>query len=184
MKTIDDFAALHRADDPLVLFNVWDAGSAAAVAEAGAKAIATGSLSLAGAQGYDDGESMPFAAVLESVRRIAATIDLPLTVDFETGYAEDERELARNAAALLDAGAIGCNLEDRLLDSAALRDASRRFRRRDCSSTRVPTYSWGRCSQVQTLIATSWSRRRSTVQPSIAKRVRDVSSCPVCAIPI
>ena len=42
MKTIDDFAALHRADDPLVLFNVWDAGSAAAVAEAGAKAIATG----------------------------------------------------------------------------------------------------------------------------------------------
>ena len=74
MKTIDDFAALHRADDPLVLFNVWDAGSAAAVAEAGAKAIATGSLSLAGAQGYDDGEGMPFAAVLESVRRIAATI--------------------------------------------------------------------------------------------------------------
>ena len=122
MKTIDDFAALHRADDPLVLFNVWDAGSAAAVAEAGAKAIATGSFSLAGAQGYDDGEGMPFAAVLESVRRIAATIDLPLTVDFETGYAEDEQELARNAAALLDAGAIGCNLEDRLLDSAALRE--------------------------------------------------------------
>ncbi|WP_306089308.1 isocitrate lyase/phosphoenolpyruvate mutase family protein [Qipengyuania flava] len=59
MKTIDDFAALHRAGDPLVLFNVWDAGSAAAVAEAGAKAIATGSLSLAGAQGYDDGEGMP-----------------------------------------------------------------------------------------------------------------------------
>lgn len=113
MKTIDDFAALHRADDPLVLFNVWDAGSAAAVAEAGAGAIATGSLSLAGAQGYDDGEGMPFAAVLASVRRIAATIDLPLTVDFETGYAEDEQELARNAAALLDAGAIGCNLEDR-----------------------------------------------------------------------
>ena len=51
MKTIDDFAALHRANDPLVLFNVWDAGSATAVAEAGAKAIATGSLSLAGAQG-------------------------------------------------------------------------------------------------------------------------------------
>ena len=129
MKTIDDFAALHRADDPLVLFNVWDAGSAAAVAEAGAKAIATGSLSLAGAQGFDDGEGMPFAAVLESVRRIAATIDLPLTVDFETGYAEDEQELARNAAALLDAGAIGCNLEDRLLDSAALREPDVQARR-------------------------------------------------------
>ena len=60
--SIDDFAALHTSAEPLVLFNIWDAGSAAAVARAGARAIATGSLSLAGAQGFDDGRLFVGAA--------------------------------------------------------------------------------------------------------------------------
>ncbi|GMN04046.1 isocitrate lyase/phosphoenolpyruvate mutase family protein [Erythrobacter sp. MTPC3] len=120
--TKSEFAALHTGSAPLVLFNIWDAGSARAVAKAGAKAVATGSLSLTGAQGVDDGEALPIADLLKTVRQIAAATALPLTVDFETGYASSLVELAANAKALRDAGAIGCNLEDRVIGSSSLRD--------------------------------------------------------------
>lgn len=119
--TKHDFAELHRSGDPLVLFNVWDAGSAVAVAEAGAKVIATGSHSLAGAQGYDDGEHIPFARLVETARQIADAVDMPVTVDIEAGYATNLTDLAHNADALVHAGAIGCNLEDRLIRAGGLR---------------------------------------------------------------
>lgn len=119
--TKDRFAALHQVATPLVLFNCWDAGSARAVARAGAKALATGSLSLAGTQGFEDGEQLPFAALLTTVGQIVRVSDLPLTVDFEAGYAEDLPALQTNARALQEAGAVGCNLEDRLLGGKGLR---------------------------------------------------------------
>jgi hypothetical protein len=77
------FAALHVPGDPLVLFNVWDAGSAKAVAEAGAKATATGSWSVAAAQGFADGEKMPLDLVLANLDRIVGAVDLPVTIDLE-----------------------------------------------------------------------------------------------------
>ncbi|MCK0127881.1 isocitrate lyase/phosphoenolpyruvate mutase family protein [Erythrobacter sp. F6033] len=120
--TKNDFAALHKAGAPLILFNCWDAGSAKAIASSGASAIATGSLALAGAQGFDDGEGIPFEVLLKTVRQIASVIDLPLSVDIETGFADSPDDIASNAAALIEAGAIGCNLEDRLLPSGGLRD--------------------------------------------------------------
>jgi len=123
MTQANDLAALHVRGEPLILFNIWDAGSAVAVAKAGAKAVATGSASVAGAQGFEDGEGMPFEALLTTVRQIRAACEAPLTVDFETGFAEASDDLAVNASALLDAGAAGCNLEDRRLDSDGLRDA-------------------------------------------------------------
>ncbi|MEL6877717.1 MAG: isocitrate lyase/phosphoenolpyruvate mutase family protein [Pseudomonadota bacterium] len=119
--TKSDFAALHNSSDPLILFNIWDAGSAQAVARAGAKVIATGSASLAGAQGYDDGEHIPVARLVETAAQIAEAVDLPITVDFETGYATNLDDLARNAAALRDVGVVGCNLEDRLIRAGGLR---------------------------------------------------------------
>jgi len=119
--TRDEFAALHTKDAPLVLFNIWDAGSAQAVAKAGAKVIATGSASLAGALGYEDGEAIGIDELLTMVRRISASIHLPLSVDFETGFASDLNGLSANAVALYEAGVIGCNLEDRLLDGSGLR---------------------------------------------------------------
>ncbi|MEL6528893.1 MAG: isocitrate lyase/phosphoenolpyruvate mutase family protein [Pseudomonadota bacterium] len=127
--TVEIFAALHRASDPLILFNVWDAGSARAVADAGAKAIATGSLSLAGAQGYDDGERIPFAQLHQTARQIAESVGLPITVDIEAGFASDCETLGRNAAALREIEVIGCNLEDRLIQTSFLRPAEEQAER-------------------------------------------------------
>jgi 2-methylisocitrate lyase-like PEP mutase family enzyme len=75
------FADLHVKGTPLLLYNSWDAGSAKAIRDAGAKAIATSSWSVAEAQGYRDGEAIPIGFVERIVGQIAATIDLPVTVD-------------------------------------------------------------------------------------------------------
>ncbi|XUU60406.1 isocitrate lyase/PEP mutase family protein [Erythrobacter sp. HA6-11] len=127
--TKDLFAALHANSDPLVLFNIWDAGSAKVVADAGAVAIATGSLSVAGAQGFDDGEQIPFDALLAIAERIAGAVSLPLSVDIESGYADSIEALSANAKALRQAGAVGCNLEDQLIGSEALREPAEQAER-------------------------------------------------------
>ena len=80
--------------DPLILFNIWDAGSAQAVAKAGAKAIASGSASVAGAYGAQDGEDVPMEVALANAARIVGSVDLPVTIDFEGGYAVDPEETA------------------------------------------------------------------------------------------
>lgn len=117
----ETFRRLHIACNPLILTNVWDAGSALAVAKAGAPAIATGSASVAGAQGYDDGEDLPFDRLVDVVQAIVHVVDQPLSVDIETGYADDLESLAENVGQIIEAGAIGINIEDRRIDTAALR---------------------------------------------------------------
>jgi 2-methylisocitrate lyase-like PEP mutase family enzyme len=114
------FAALHVPGDPLVLFNVWDAGSARAVASAGAKAIATGSASVAMANGFADGQEVPMDFALANAARIAASVDLPVTVDFEGGYADEPAIIRANVASLIATGAIGCNFEDQIVGTDRL----------------------------------------------------------------
>ena len=120
MSKFERFARLHVAGEPLVLFNVWDAGSAAAVARAGAKAIATGSASVAAANGFTDGEAVPMDFAIANAKRIVEAVDLPVTVDFEGGYAADPEEAARNVAKLAATGAIGCNFEDQVVGTDQL----------------------------------------------------------------
>jgi 2-methylisocitrate lyase-like PEP mutase family enzyme len=114
------FAALHRGGDPLILFNAWDSGSAKAVAEAGAQAIATGSWSVAAAQGFGDREEFPLDLAIANTARIAAAVDLPVTIDFEGGYAIEPDRVSANIAKLIGAGAIGCNFEDQRLGGEGL----------------------------------------------------------------
>jgi 2-methylisocitrate lyase-like PEP mutase family enzyme len=123
------FAELHVAGTPLLLYNAWDAGSAKAILEAGAKAIATSSWSVAAAQGYGDGEAIPIGFAEQIVGRITATVDIPVTVDFEGGYSEDDGELAANIARLLDLGVIGINFEDRIVKGSGLYSVDRQARR-------------------------------------------------------
>ena len=114
------FAALHVPGDPLILFNAWDAGSAQAVAKSGAKAIATGSASVAMAHGFGDGQEVPMEFALENARRIVQAVDLPVTVDFEGGYAVEPQEVGQNLAKLAATGAVGCNFEDQVVGGEGL----------------------------------------------------------------
>ncbi|OZB19040.1 MAG: hypothetical protein B7X53_01355 [Hyphomonas sp. 34-62-18] len=111
-EKLTQFRQLHEGHAPLVLVNIWDAGSARAVAAAGAAALATGSASVGGALGFGDGETVPLDAVLENAARITGAVDLPVSLDFEAGYAAGEAELAENIGRVITAGAVGINLED------------------------------------------------------------------------
>jgi 2-methylisocitrate lyase-like PEP mutase family enzyme len=99
---------LHRGPAILRLCNVWDAASARIVEDAGFPAVATGSAGVAFSLGYPDGEAIPAAEMLAQVRRITRVVAVPVTADLEGGYDDIER----TAAGLVEAGAVGMNLED------------------------------------------------------------------------
>jgi 2-methylisocitrate lyase-like PEP mutase family enzyme len=113
---------MHRKDDPIILFNAWDAGSARAVAESGARAIATGSWSVAASHGFEDGEALPLELVIANLQRVVRVVDLPVTLDFEGGYSADTTVLCENVGKVLDGGAVGINFEDQVVGGEGLYD--------------------------------------------------------------
>jgi 2-methylisocitrate lyase-like PEP mutase family enzyme len=114
------FASLHVKGSPFVLYNAWDAGSAKTIQDAGAPVIGTSSWAVAAAQGYGDGEAIPFVFVEQIVARITATVDIPVSVDVEGGYSDDPHVCAANVARLIDLGVVGINFEDRVVHGTGL----------------------------------------------------------------
>ncbi|MGA0606139.1 isocitrate lyase/PEP mutase family protein [Phenylobacterium sp. VNQ135] len=106
------FRNLHRGAEILVLPNAWDAASAAVMADAGAKAVATSSAAVAWAHGYPDGDALPIDKVIETVAEVARVVDAPVTADIEGGYTDDLGKLVENVTRVVEAGAVGVNLED------------------------------------------------------------------------
>jgi 2-methylisocitrate lyase-like PEP mutase family enzyme len=116
------FHALHVKGDPVVLYNIWDPGTAQIVAGAGAKALATGSHPVASAFGFPDGEKIPLELALDNFRRIVAVTDLPVTMDLEGGYGVDVGTVAATVSKAIEAGAIGFNFEDQIVGTSNLHD--------------------------------------------------------------
>lgn len=129
MEKADYFRKLHIAGQPLVLFNIWDPGSAKAVEAAGADAIATGSWSVSRANGYADGEHMPLDCVIANLARIVKSTDCPTTIDLESGYAKTPDMVAISISRTIEAGAVGCNLEDSFPESGKLRSIAEQIER-------------------------------------------------------
>jgi 2-methylisocitrate lyase-like PEP mutase family enzyme len=135
------FRALHRGSRVLVLPNVWDVASARVIQQAGFPAIATTSAGIAFSLGYPDGEKISRAEMLAVVARIASAVEVPVTADVEAGYGPRPEDAARTAEGVINAGAIGMNLEDgtegpknplvdlslQLEKIAAVKDTGKRF---------------------------------------------------------
>jgi len=166
----EQFRALHIPGKPVVLFNIWDAGGAKAVALGGAKAIATGSWSVANANGFADGERIPLALAIDNLRRIVGATQLPVTVDLESGYGDTPEMVGETIALAIEAGAVGCNLEDsfRRMESSARESImpiasgalARPPMQPTCASSSTPgliSFSSDRLSSMTML----WSLRRS-----------------------
>jgi 2-methylisocitrate lyase-like PEP mutase family enzyme len=96
----------------LVLPNAWDAGSAALIAQGGARAVATTSGGVAWSAGKPDQQALTRDEMVALVRRIADTVDVPVTADIEGGYGPAPEDVAATVAAVIEAGAVGVNLED------------------------------------------------------------------------
>lgn len=120
----DSFRVLHHGD-LLVLPNVWDAASAAIVAEAGFPAVATASAAVSAMLGYPDGEGAPPEEMFSAAGRVARAVQVPTTMDAEAGYGLQPYELVDR---LLSAGAVGCNLEDTDHRAGGLADADKHAR--------------------------------------------------------
>ncbi len=129
MDKFETFAALHVPGDPVVLYNIWDVGSAQAVVAAGTKALATGSHPVADAMGFADGQGVPINLALANAKRIVDAVDLPVTVDFEGAYSDDPDEGAANVVRLAETGAIGCNFEDQVIGGEGLHPVELQVRR-------------------------------------------------------
>ncbi len=111
------FKELHHGSEILILPNAWDAASARIFELAGAAAVATTSSGLAASLGHPDGEKIPRELLIGAVRRITETVHLPVSVDIEAGYGTTTSEVCETVRHVLDAGAIGINIEDEMVES-------------------------------------------------------------------
>ena len=110
---------LHHTGSTLVLPTVWDAWSARTVVDAGFPALSIGSHPVADSRGQRDNEGMTLDDALDGIRRVTAAVDVPVTADLESGYGTPAAELVER---LLDAGAVGVNIEDTVHGEGRLRE--------------------------------------------------------------
>jgi 2-methylisocitrate lyase-like PEP mutase family enzyme len=113
---------LHHGSQPLVLINAWDAASAAMVEHCGLPAIATSSAAMANALGFPDGQYLPWPQMLDAVARVCRAVKVPVTADIESGFAANVTALETSITQIIQAGAVGVNLEDVMPANPALQD--------------------------------------------------------------
>jgi 2-methylisocitrate lyase-like PEP mutase family enzyme len=111
-RKAEQLRKLHEGPRILILANAWDVISARIMEHAGFPAVATTSAGVAAVLGYPDGQRVPQREMLEFVARIARAVSVPVTADMEAGYGTSPADMAEMARALVDAGAVGLNLED------------------------------------------------------------------------
>lgn len=108
----ETFHALHHGDRPLLLANAWDAASAAVVESAGAAAVATTSAGVAWSLGVADGNLLGRDPAVALVQRVVDAVSVPVTADIESGFGANAAEVAETVRRILEAGAVGINIED------------------------------------------------------------------------
>lgn len=114
------FRVLHSGREILLLPNVWDVASARLIEESGFKAAATSSAGIAFSLGYPDGQRISREQMLAVIARIAKAVRVPVTADVEAGYGKTPEDAGRTARAVVEAGAVGMNLEDAIADSPSV----------------------------------------------------------------
>jgi len=112
MSSFETFMQLHKNPAPLLLANIWDVNSAKVFEANGYEAIGTSSHAVANALGFEDGENIPFEALLQLARRVVGVVSIPLSVDIEGGYSRTINGIIEHIKKLHDAGVAGINLED------------------------------------------------------------------------
>ncbi len=125
----DTLLSLHKGRDLLVLPNVWNPIGARILVAKGYPAVATASAALSASLGYEDGEKIRRATLIEFLERIARSVDVPVTADIETGYGESLEELEDTISHVIDAGIVGINIEDSLSEGVSLRSVAEQCQR-------------------------------------------------------
>jgi 2-methylisocitrate lyase-like PEP mutase family enzyme len=106
------FRELHFGETLLILPNIWDPLGAAMLEELGYPAIATASASIAYTHGMPDGENIRFSELTGILTKIVLSVNIPVTADIESGYANNRMELQENIRQIIQTGVVGINIED------------------------------------------------------------------------
>jgi 2-methylisocitrate lyase-like PEP mutase family enzyme len=106
------FYNLHHSGRLLILPNIWDCLGANLLESLHYPAIATASASIAFTNGYDDGQKISFDSVLAILKKIVSSVNIPVSADIESGFAENDLQLEENIKLLLATGVVGINIED------------------------------------------------------------------------
>lgn len=114
------FHKMHHSSNILILPNAWDAGSAVIFEKEGYEAVGTTSAGISYSLGVSDGEFITIDDVLDTVKKIQKRISIPLSVDCERGYGKTNEEIVKNIKAIIQAGAVGINIEDGLSSTCEL----------------------------------------------------------------
>jgi len=122
MDNINAFWEMHQGDKVLFLGNAWNGASARMLAAAGFQAIGTTSWGIADSFGLPDGEKMEFSMHLKIIREIVESVEIPVSADIESGYAEDNETIIRHVLQVAEIGAAGINIEDSMKRGDGLRD--------------------------------------------------------------
>jgi 2-methylisocitrate lyase-like PEP mutase family enzyme len=113
VRLAQDFARLHRSGESLLLPNAWDVASAVTIVQAGAKAVATTSAGVAWSLGLPDAADLGADRSAAVIERITAAVSVPVSADIEAGYGPKPADVADTVTAVVRAGAVGVNIEDR-----------------------------------------------------------------------
>ena len=178
-----DFRNRHLAPPILVLPNAWDAASARVFETAGFPAIATTSAGVAWACGYPDGAFIPPGEMIDAIGRIAAAVDVPVTADIEHGYGGTVADVVRTVEQVIEAGAVGINLEDSLpgvrggLEAVGLQMEKIRAIRDLAAATGVPLVINARTDVYLHAIGAPESRFDETIRRARAFREAGADCC-------
>ena len=107
-----EFRALHHRDKAFIIPNPWDVGSARILEKVGFEALATTSAGFAFSTGKQDG-AVSRDEMIEHVRQLAASTDVPVSADLENGYGDDSKDAAETIRLAAEAGCSGGSIEDR-----------------------------------------------------------------------
>ncbi|MCP4937206.1 MAG: isocitrate lyase/phosphoenolpyruvate mutase family protein [bacterium] len=111
-RKAQEFLSLHQGSQAFILPNAWDVVSARLLEQAGFQAIATASAAIAWAAGVPDGEEMSREEMIAIVGRIVRAVNIPVSADLERGYGDSPEEVGKTIEMVIEAGAVGANLED------------------------------------------------------------------------
>ena len=128
-KKAEDFLSLHKQEKLLVLPNIWNPIGARILEAKGFPAAATASAAISSSLGYMDGEKIKFSTHLDIIERIVKSVDIPVTVDIESGYASGVSELKESINKVIDTGAVGINIEDSMDAEGSLRNIAEQCER-------------------------------------------------------
>lgn len=182
----DALLALHTSDRLLILPNIWNPIGARILEAKGYPAVATASSAVSASLGYEDGEKIKLSTLADILARIARCVDVPVTADIESGYAETTSQLEESILQVIDTGVVGVNIEDSLVEGGPLRSVQEQSERvakvREVSSSRGLHMVVN--ARIDTFLSSSFPTREAQIEEAVVRANAYLDAGADCVYPI